>query len=90
VHDSIWPDLVHHYGFHPWPVVATKLDTDPAVRKAVHHLDYLIVPNWYYQAGGASAFPTLVEARKHAVPVAVFGSGPDGAIVYRVSSYWSP
>lgn len=89
VHDAIWTDLVHHYGFQPRPVIAHKLDSDPAVAEQVHRIDYLIVPNWYYSADTA-AYPTLIEARKHAVAVASFGQGDDGVEVYRVSSFWNP
>jgi hypothetical protein len=91
VHDSIWVDLVHRYRFQPRPIIAQKLDADPAVRQAVHRLDYLVVPNWYYESAAAgNAYPTLLEARKHAVLVARFGSGPDGVDVYRVSRHWRP
>jgi hypothetical protein len=44
VHDSIWTDLVHHYGFDPQPIIVYKLDNDPAVRKVLRRLDYLVVP----------------------------------------------
>lgn len=91
VHDSIWVDLVHRYRFEPRPIIVHKLDTDPAVRNAVNRLDYLVVPNWYYEtSAGPQAYPTLIEARKHAVVVATFGSGDDGVRVYRVSRYWRP
>jgi hypothetical protein len=91
VHDSIWTDLVHRYGFDPQPVIVYKLDTDPAVRRALHRIDYLVVPNWYYETpSGVAKYPTLMEARKHAVQVAQFGSGGDGVRVYRVSRYWRP
>jgi endoglucanase len=47
-----------------------KLDADPAVRRAVTRLDHLVVPNWYYQSPTAKqGYPTLLEARKHAVVV---------------------
>jgi hypothetical protein len=91
VHDSIWVDLVHQYRFHPRPIIVHKLDTDPAVREELTRLDYLVVPNWYFETPtGAQAYPTLMEARKHAVAVASFGSGGDGVRVYRVSRYWRP
>jgi hypothetical protein len=91
VHDSIWTDLVHHYGFDPKPIIVYKLDTDPAVRKTLRRVDYLIVPNWYYATpAGVAKYPTLTEARKHAVVVARFGSGDDGVRIYRVSRYWRP
>jgi hypothetical protein len=91
VHDSIWTDLVHHYGFDPQPIIVYKLDTDPAVRENLRRIDYLIVPNWYYAtAAGVAKYPTLTEARKHAVAVARFGSGDDGVQIYRVSRYWRP
>ena len=91
VHDSIWTDLVHHYGFDPQPIIVYKLDTDPAVRRALHRIDYLVVPNWYYATpSGVAKYPTLMEARKHAVPVAQFGSGRDGVQIYRVSRWWRP
>jgi hypothetical protein len=91
VHDSIWTDLVHRYGFDPQPIIVYKLDTDPAVRRNLHRIDYLVVPNWYYETPvAASKYPTLMEARKHAVAVARFGSGDDGVQVYRVSRYWRP
>jgi hypothetical protein len=91
VHDSIWTDLVHRYGFDPKPIIIYKLDTDPAVRRNLHRIDYLVVPNWYYETPVAvSKYPTLMEARKHAVAVARFGSGDDGVRVYRVSRYWRP
>jgi hypothetical protein len=91
VHDSIWTDLVHHYGFDPKPIIVYKLDTDPAVRKTLRRIDYLIVPNWYYATpAGVGKYPTLMEARQHAVVVARFGSGDDGVRIYRVSRYWRP
>jgi hypothetical protein len=91
VHDSIWTDLVHHYGFDPQPIIVYKLDTDPAVREQLRRIDYLIVPNWYYTTPtGAARYPTLTEAQKHAVVVARFGAGDDGIRIYRVSRYWRP
>jgi hypothetical protein len=91
VHDSIWTDLVHHYGFDPQPIIVYKLDTDPAVRDKLRRIDYLIVPNWYYATpAGVAKYPTLTEARKHAVAVARFGSGDDGVRIYRVSRHWRP
>lgn len=89
VHDSIWTDLVQHYGFNPQPVIVYKLDTDPAVRRSLKRVDYLVVPDWYYRTGDAAEkYPTLMEARKHAVPVATFGTGDDRVQVYRVSERW--
>jgi hypothetical protein len=91
VHDSIWVDMVYRYRFQKQPITVQKLDADPAVRQTLTRLDYLIVPNWYYQASAAKqAYPTLLEARKHAVVAARFGSGTDGVDVYRVSTYWQP
>jgi len=91
VHDSIWTDLVHHYGFDPQPIIVYKLDTDPAVREKLRRIDYLILPNWYYATpAGVAKYPTVTEARKHAVAVARFGSGDDGIRIYRVSRYWRP
>jgi hypothetical protein len=91
VHDSIWVDLVHRYRFEPRPIIVHKLDNDPAVRDALTRLDYLVVPNWYFETStGAQAYPTLIEARKHAVVVATFGSGDDSVRIYRVSRYWRP
>ena len=89
VHDSIWTDLVHHYGFEPRPVIVHKLDTDPAVAEDVDRIDYLIVPDWYYRDKDA-VYPTLLEARKHAVQVAAFGEGDDGVRIFRVSRFWNP
>lgn len=89
VHDSIWIDLVHHYGFDPQPVIVYKLDTDPAVQESVKRIDYLVVPDWYYRTADAEEkYPTLMEARKHAVPVASFGTGDDRVQVFRVSEHW--
>jgi hypothetical protein len=91
VHDSIWTDLVHHYGFDPPPIIVYKLDTDPAVREKLRRIDYLVLPNWYYATpAGVAKYPTVTEARKHAVAVARFGSGDDGVRIYRVSRYWRP
>ena len=91
VHDSIWTDLVHHYGFDPQPIIVYKLDTDPAVREKLRRIDYLVLPNWYYATpAGVTKYPTVSEARKHAVAVAQFGSGDDGVRIYRVSRYWRP
>jgi hypothetical protein len=91
VHDAIWTDMVHKYGYQPRPIIVYKLDTDPAVRASLHRIDYLVLPNWYYRTpDGESKYPTAVEARKHAVPVAGFGSGDDGVTVYRVSALWRP
>jgi hypothetical protein len=90
VHDAIWTDLVHHYGFNPRPIIVYKLDTDPAVQRATKRIDYLILPNWYYETGDAAKYPTVMEARKHSVQVAEFGSGGDGVRIYRISQYWQP
>jgi hypothetical protein len=91
VHDSIWTDLVHYYGFDPQPIIVYKLDTDPAVREKLRRIDYLVLPNWYYATpAGVAKYPTVTEARKHAVAVARFGSGDDGVRIYRVSRYWRP
>lgn len=90
VHDAIWTDLVQQYGFPTKDVImAYKLDADPAVHQRLDHLDYLIVPDWYYSAQNAK-YPTLIEAQKHAVPAAHFGTGPDAVTVWRVSSRWRP
>jgi hypothetical protein len=91
VHDSIWVDLVHRYRFQPQPIIVHKLDSDPAVHNALTRIDYIVVPNWYLKNPvGPQAYPTLIEARKHAVAVASFGVGDDGVQVYRVSRYWRP
>ncbi|TCM38516.1 glycosyltransferase family 39 protein [Kribbella sp. VKM Ac-2568] len=91
VHDSIWTDLVHRYGFNPRPIMIYKLDSDPAVRDNLGRVDYLVVPDWYYRTGDAAQkYPTLVEARKHAVAVATFGAGTDRVQIYRVSDHWKP
>ena len=91
VHDAIWTDLVQKYGYQPRPIIVYKLDTDPAVRASLHRIDYLVQPNWYYGTpDGVSKYPTVMEARKHAVAVASFGSGDDGVPVYRVSALWRP
>ncbi|HJW65051.1 MAG TPA: hypothetical protein VJ849_16230, partial [Actinomycetes bacterium] len=67
VHDGIWTDLVHHYGFDPQPIIVYKLDNDPAVRKTLRRIDYLVLPNWYYATpAGVAKYPTATEARKHA------------------------
>lgn len=91
VHDAIWTDLVHHYAFDPEPIIVYKLDTDPAVRDSLHRIDYVVLPDWYFQTSdAASKYPTVVEARKHAVTAARFGSGDDAVTVYRVSASWQP
>jgi len=82
---------VHHYGFRPQPVIVYKVDSDPAVRRTLTRIDYLVLPNWYYETpDAATKYPTVMAARKHAVVVATFGAGPDGVRVYRVSRYWKP
>ena len=54
----------------------------------VSPVDYLVVPDWYYGTpSGVAKYPTLMEARKHAVQVARFGAGADGVRIYRVSRY---
>ncbi|GAA4079445.1 glycosyltransferase family 39 protein [Nonomuraea soli] len=90
VHDAIWTDLVHYKGFSPRPIIAYKLDTDPAVVSALERIDYLVVPNWYYDSPDAARYPTLLEARKHAVVEIAFGAGDNGVRVYRVSDFWKP
>jgi hypothetical protein len=91
VHDAIWTDLVQQYGFNPRPIIVYKLDTDPAVRRSLRRIDYLILPNWYYTTpDAAQKYPTAQQAREHAVVIASFGSGSNGVQIYRVSRYWSP
>ena len=90
VHDAIWTDLVHHLGFAKDNVImAYKLDADPAVHDRLIRLDYLVVPDWYYTAQ-VGKYPTLIEARKHAIAEARFGEGPDAVTVWRVSRGWAP
>ena len=90
VHDAIWTDLVQRYGFPKDDVImAYKLDADPAVHARLTHLDYLVVPDWYYTIKDGK-YPTLIEAQHHAVPAAHFGTGPDAVTVWRVSSRWKP
>jgi hypothetical protein len=90
VHDAIWTDLVHRLGFAKDDVImAYKLDADPAVHARLTRLDYLVVPDWYYSAQ-QDKYPTLLEARQHAVAEARFGTGPDAVTVWRVSRGWRP
>jgi hypothetical protein len=90
VHDAIWTDLVHHLGFQKDNVImAYKLDADPAVHDRLTRLNYLVVPDWYYTAQ-VGKYPTLIEARDHAVAEARFGTGPDAVTVWRVSRKWAP
>jgi hypothetical protein len=90
VHDAIWTDLVHQYGFAKDDVImAYKLDADPAVHERLTHLDYLVVPDWYYTIKDGK-YPTLIEAQRHGVPVVHFGTGPDAVTVWHVSSRWKP
>ncbi|HEX6686904.1 MAG TPA: hypothetical protein VF062_29325 [Candidatus Limnocylindrales bacterium] len=90
VHDAIWTDLVHRYGFSPHPIMADKLDHDPQVRETLTRIDYLVVPESYYRTSDPAAYPTLLRARDHAVEVAAFGTGSRAVHVYRVSWYWRP
>ncbi|MGP4100887.1 glycosyltransferase family 39 protein [Nonomuraea sp. KM90] len=90
VHDAIWTDLVHYKGFSPRPIIAYKLDTDPAVARTLRRIDYLVVPNWYYDSPDAKRYPTLLEARKHAIAEITFGTGDNGVRIYRVSGFWQP
>lgn len=90
VHDAIWTDLVHRYGFSPQPIMAYKLDHDPQVREGLSRIDYLVVPEVYYRNIDPAAYPTLLRARDHAVEVAAFGGGDSAVHIYRVSSFWSP
>jgi hypothetical protein len=85
VHDAIWTDLKHYYGFSP--VLVSKVDNDPAVRRALPRIDYLVVPERLYDGDG---YPTIVRARDHAVREASFGQGPDAVNIYRVSAMWTP
>jgi hypothetical protein len=90
VHDAIWTDLVHQYGFAKDDVImAYKLDADPAVNARLTHVDYLVVPDWYFTIKDGK-YPTLIEAQRHAVPAAHFGTGPDAVTVWHVSSRWKP
>jgi hypothetical protein len=69
--------------------MAYKLDADPAVHDRLVRLDYLVVPDWYYTAQN-DKYPTLLEARDHAVAEAHFGTGPDAVTIWRVSGGWAP
>jgi 4-amino-4-deoxy-L-arabinose transferase-like glycosyltransferase len=93
VHDAIWTDLVVKYGFAPRNVVMVyKLDSDPAVRAEVTHVNYIAIPDSYYsKPDTATKVPTLIAARDHALPVAQFGgNSPDRVTVWRVASTWNP
>ena len=69
--------------------MAYKLDADPAVHERLTHLDYLVVPDWYYTIKDGK-YPTLIEAQRHAVSTAHFGTGPDAVTIWHVSSRWKP
>ena len=90
VHDAMWTDLVHRYGFSPRPVMVHKLDHDPQIRQGLTRIDYLAVPESYYRNADPTAYPTLLRARDHAVEVAAFGTGDRTVRIYRVSLFWSP
>lgn len=90
VHDAIWTDLVHRYGFSPRPIMVYKLDHDPQVRLNLKRIDYLVVPQRYYVNEDPAAYPTLLLAREHSVEVVSFGGGEDAVHIYRVSAYWRP
>jgi hypothetical protein len=93
VHDAIWTDLVVKYGFAQRNVVMVyKLDSDPAVRAEVTHVNYIAIPDSYFRKPDtATKVPTLVAARDHALPVAEFGGDtPDRVTVWRVASTWNP
>ena len=61
------------------------------VRNNLTRIDYLVLPDWYYSTSDApQKYPTLTEARKHAIEVASFGTGPDRVGIYRVSDHWKP
>lgn len=91
VHDSMWTDLVHKHRFDSRPIIVYKLDTDPAVRGSLTRLDYLALPDWYYNIPDAQAkYPTLMAARAHAKPVARFDNGGDVVTVWKVDRSWRP
>lgn len=89
VHDTLWVDLVERYHYEPRPIIAHKLDGDPAVRGRLERIDYIIVPNWYFRTE-TREIPTLAEAVEHATPVASFGRGDDGVRVFKVATTWHP
>jgi len=91
VHDASWTDLVESYGFTAKPILAAKLDADPEVSRALTRIDYLVVPEWYYLADDAKTrYPTLVEARNNALPLASYGDGNNRVVIYWVSVGWQP
>jgi hypothetical protein len=69
--------------------MAYKLDADPEVQERVTHLNYLVVPDWYYRIKDGK-YPTLIEAQRRGVPAAHFGTGLDAVTVWRVSRRWTP
>jgi hypothetical protein len=93
VHDALFTDLVTTFGFAQQNVIIVyKFDSDPTVNKGLHHIDYLVVPDFYYLTPSAKTqYPTVLAARDRAVAVAHFGSNDThGITVYRVSAGWSP
>ncbi len=93
VHDALWTDLVHKYGFEPKNVIMVyKLDSDPAVNAELRRIDYLVLPDYYFVSEtGKTQYPTAIAAQERGIAVARFGDGLErGVTVYRVSPTWSP
>ena len=93
VHDALWTDLVAKDGFPRRNVIIIyKLDNDPAVRQSLRRIDYLVLPDYYYETPtGTGQYATALLAKDRAVPVAHFGSDRRSSVtIYRVSDAWSP
>jgi hypothetical protein len=93
VHDALWTDLVAKDAFpRDHVIIVYKVDSDPAVNRALHHIDYLVLPDYYYKLPSApSQYPTVLAAKERAIAVAHFGTDLKSEVtIYRVSRAWSP
>lgn len=88
VDSGLWLDLVRQGFDSPEAVWLYKTETDPAVTKQLggwNGIDYIAVTTATLSPVNQDTFPTLFEAKQHAVPVAIFGTGSSEITILKVN-----
>jgi hypothetical protein len=89
VESNIWIDVVNKGFDSPQAVWTYKTETDPEVVKEIggwKGMDYIAVAGPTLEEHNRETFPTIFEAKDHAIQVASFGEGEQKVVVLKTNN----